>query len=324
MSQIDQIQNFSRLASLCGASEVLLAARRTGLMTALDGPPKALNELAELCDMPAERLSLLLDVLVSTGAVERYGDDFALSTAMRLVNHHPNALHGPHWSTLRSFLCDGDSTPPQEHAEEAHHAYRGDTLSLQWTLTAAAMELAEQLQIGQQRRGLRILDLGAGSAMWSGAMAYRDPESHVTAVDLPGALEAAERTGKEIDISARLDLIPGDYRTLELPEAAFDVVLAVDLLQLQPLEQSEDWLRRVHLTLCAGGELILVGRFAGQPRGDLHRVLGALELALRVPGAQLHSAEEVGRCLEGIGFEVGELMLLDAPPYSLGALVARR
>lgn len=325
MSQIDQIQNFCRLASLCGASEALQVARKVGLMQALHGPPRTVEELAETCQIPADRLSLLLDVLVSTGAIEQYGDDFAISTAMRLANSHPNSLHGPHWENLPAFLLDSerhDNQLASDGEDEAHHRYRGDTLSLQWTLTAAAMELADVLKIGVERTGLHILDLGSGSAMWSCALAYRDPLAEVTAVDVPEALEAAARTSEEIDIESRVNLLPGDYRTVDLPESSYDMVLAVDLLPLQPLEQAAIWLTRARRALRPGGELVVVGRFPGQPRGDLHRLLGALELALRVPQSRQHEVEEIRECLRICGFEPSDVTHLEAPPYSIGAIIA--
>ena len=325
MSQIDQIQNFCRLASLCGASEALQVARKVGLMQALDGPPRTVEELSETCQIPADRLTLLLDVLVSTGAIEQYGDDFAISTAMRLANSHPGSLHGPHWENLPAFLLDGerhDEVVADTGEDDAHHRYRGDTLSLQWTLTAAAMELADVLKLGVDRTGLHILDLGAGSAMWSCALAYRDPQAEVTAVDVPEALQAAARTSQEIEIESRVNLLPGDYRTAELPESTYDLVLAVDLLQLQPLEQAAIWLTRARRSLRPGGELVIVGRFPGQPRGDLHRLLGALELALRVPQARQHEVDEIRECLRICGFEPGDVMLLDAPPYSMGMIIS--
>lgn len=323
MSQVDQIKSYLRLVSLCGASEALRAALETGVIDALQGPPQTLPELAEACRMQEQRLQMVLDVLIHLGAVERYGDDYALSTAMRLASQHPDTLHGGHWQSLNSFL----QTPPEEEAEpddEALHAFRGQSLSTQWTMTAAAMELAELLDIGERRRGSHILDLGAGAAMWSCAMAYRDPESRVTAVEMAEALSGAQRTADEIGIADRVELMAGDYRSVELPEQTYDLALAVNLLELAPLEEAEPWLRRIHAALRPDGELIVVTRMPGQSMGDLHRTLAALELALRVPAAQSHGAEAIWETLKRAGFDAQPPQMLDAPPYSMGVLIGRR
>ena len=321
MSQEDQIKNFYRLANLCGAAQALQGAQQLGIFDTLAGPPKTLEELAEECEFPADRLKLLLGVLVTTGAIEKYGDDYALSTAMRLINNNPDALYGPHWSELQDFLRDTQGG--REH-DDQHHAFRADGMSTQWTLTAAAMELAEHLKIGQERTALHILDLGAGAAMWSSAMAYRDVMSSITVVDHPDALEAAKRTADEIGLELRMEFLPGDYRVMELPTDTYDLVVAVDLLQLQPLEKCRIWLEQVYQSLRSGGEAVLVGRFPGNPLGDLQRTLHSLELPLRVPEAQLHDAEAITRLLQSLGFTVEPLLVLDAPPHCVGAIIARK
>ena len=175
-------------------------------------------------------------------------------------SHSAEALRR-HWKQLPQFLQNQEDSP--EIQDDALHAYRGESLAMQWTMTAAAMELADKLEIGSGRQGLRILELGAGSAMWSCALAYRDSVSRVTAVDLPAAIEAAQRTADEIGIGDRIELLPGDYRTIELPESEFDLALAVGLLELAPLEQSRPWLKQTCESLHSGGELVIVGRFPG-------------------------------------------------------------
>lgn len=321
MSREEQIKNFFRLANLLGASQAIQGAQQLGIFDMLAGPPKTLAELEEECEFPLDRLELLLGVLVTTGALEKYGDDYALSTAMRLINDHPDVLYGPHWAELTDFL--NDTQAEREH-EDRHHAFRADGMSLQWTLTAAAMELADHLKIGQERAGLQILDLGAGAAMWSLAMAYRDVMSTITVVDHPDALEAAKKTADEVGLTQRMEFLPGDYRVMELPKNTYDLVLAVDLLQLQPLEKCRIWLEQVFQSLHSGGEAVLIGRFPGNPLGDLQRTLHSLELPLRVPEAQLHEAEEIAKMLRSLGFVVEPLLMLEAPPHCIGAMIAQR
>ena len=155
-------------------------------------------------------------------------------------------------------------------------------------------------------------------------MAYRDAETQVTALDHAAALQSAQRTATEIGLDSRMQFIADDYRVAALPADTYDLALAVDLLQLQPLEKCRIWLRQVQQSLLTGGELVLVGRFAGNPRGDLQRALNSLELPLRVPDAELHGPDDIQELLTSLDFSVSAPVVLDAPPYCVGVMIAKK
>src|SRR5690606_20768481 len=114
----------------------------------------------------------------------------------------------------------------------------------QWVHTPAAMQAAEILDIGgtpttdPESDGelilstppLRILDLGCGSAVWSCAMAFRDPGAAVLAVDEEAALVAARSTARSIQLGERFETLAGQPEEVALPTADFDLVLVAQRL----------------------------------------------------------------------------------------------
>lgn len=78
---------------------------------------------------------------------------------------------------------------------------------------------------------LRALDLGSGSGAIPVGISLRVPEIRFDAIEIShGALESSERNVERFGLSARVRLIEGDYRTLDLSKLAapdgYDLVTA--------------------------------------------------------------------------------------------------
>ena len=206
---------------------------------------------------------------------------------------------------------------------QAEH-YQAEVGPLGWMLTTAAEEAAQLLGIGDQRRGLRILDVGAGSAVWSLAMLRRDRSSTVTALDWPEVLTVAQHQAKALQLEAQLRVLAGDFHHIQLPEKAFDIAILANITHLETTEQNQRLFKKVYHALDAHGEAIVIDVFPGSAEGDLTRVLYRLGLALRTEHGQTYSDKELSRQLREAGFISSALKLLQSPPYILGMLVARK
>jgi methylase of polypeptide subunit release factors len=109
-----------------------------------------------------------------------------------------------YWQHLAEFVRTGQSIPQAESVELDESDFHVEDASSQWLMTPAALDVTRLLDIGHSRRGLDILELAAGSAVWSLAMAHSDPECHLTIVDRPDRLAAARSHAAAIGISDRI------------------------------------------------------------------------------------------------------------------------
>jgi hypothetical protein len=82
--------------------------------------------------------------------------------------------------------------------------------------------------------------------------------------------------------------------------------------------------RKIRHALRPEGEIVVVDVFAGRQEADLARVLYALGLALRTRRGEVHSVERIEALLASAGFGRAGRIPLNAPPYTLGMLTARR
>lgn len=152
-------------------------------------------------------------------------------------------------------------------------------------------EATNELVALLEARGLlspeaRALDMGCGIGRVAGAVAPH--AAHVTGADVsPVMLDEARRRV----VAPNVTFIQGDGRGLPLPDAAFDLVLAVDMvpyLVASGAEVLETNLREVHRVLRPAGRL-LVFNFsyrggAALDRADAMRLADAIGFRLVVNG----------------------------------------
>jgi ubiquinone/menaquinone biosynthesis C-methylase UbiE len=201
--------------------------------------------------------------------------------------------------------------------------YQIQAIALRWMMTPAAEAASEQLGFGAERRNLKILDIGAGSAVWSLQMAQRDPDSHLTAVDWPAVLEVAKATAEELGLSERLSVIPGNCLEIELPDAAFDLAVIANVCHLFKPGENEVLFRKARQALRPGGQVIVIDVFGGQQTGAMYRSLYALGLVMRTENGRVYGTHELMPLLEQSGFREIDVQPIVAPPHVMGMLVAR-
>jgi ubiquinone/menaquinone biosynthesis C-methylase UbiE len=225
------------------------------------------------------------------------------------------------WTHLPRFLSTGQRYAQMDGSTaERSAAYKELTKALGRLFHDAARQLAARLTPCE-----RILDVGAGSGVWSLAMAERSDTAHITAIDLPQVLPAFEERAERLGLRDRTKLVAADYHSIELPSQAFDRVLLANVLHLEPPRSARSLLRRVTPALAPGGELVVIDVLVeGDPARDRARSIYALHLAMRTRQGCVHPRAEVERWCRDAGLREGELMTLSAPPRALGALVHRR
>lgn len=311
---VARYQTFLEAISLSAALQTALGS---GVIASLRRGPKDLEQLASECNCDAQSLECLVRVLVSVGAVERYGDDLALSQALQLLSQSDADLGARLWRELPTFLAGWSSST------DSLHSYRRRVTSRQWSHTAAAMQAAEVLDIGGLRRGLKILELGSGAGVWSAAMAYRDPEMHVTLVDSMPMLDQCHATFSSIELLDRCALIEDDYRTWSTPLAEFDLVVLPEVVQLEQDAAAVVLLGRAVDALKPNGQLVIMETLREADGPALALATQGLEVAVATGGRQ-RSASELQALIRGAGLGAAQWGWLTASTHGIGLIVATK
>jgi 2-polyprenyl-3-methyl-5-hydroxy-6-metoxy-1,4-benzoquinol methylase len=314
----------SELIDLGGSVAAVTAAYEAGLVDSLSRPAHP-EEHAKRLGLDPEAAELVLETLVSVGVAEKRNGRFAASGAFAVASGNllDSLLPAKElWSHLPHFLRTGEryvrmDGPTGERAAE----YKKLVGALGHLFENAAEDIAAKLP----PPGERILDVGAGSGVWSLAMCAHSQTTRVTALDLAEVLPAFVERAAQLGLSSRIDTLSGDFHSIDLPAARFDRVVLANVLHLEAPAQASSLIALVTRALRAGGELLVIDCFADG--GSAHaqaRAVYALHLAMRTDEGRLHSRAEIERWATRAGLSKGELVVPDVPPWSVTALIHRR
>jgi SAM-dependent methyltransferase len=302
------------LADAVSTAHVLAAAAELGLIDQLSSGPKDISELAQACATDQSMTALLLDALAGLGvarrdAVGRYGlaiDWLPLTSA---------AIRG--WSQLSVVVRSGEPLMRADTAEGASDLYPNFLPVLSAMITPAARRAAQLLD----GSGADVLDVGAGAATWSIALATSSPAVHVTALDLPRVIATTQRAVDAANLGDRFDYLPGDMFNCELPKAAYDVVLLANVCHLFDEAHNRALLRRLRSALRPDGLIAIIDVLTSRDPAEQRSIsLYALDLRLRTSRGAVHPIAAYETWTNDAGF--GPVQPLSAEP-SLSLLTCR-
>ncbi|MCA9135830.1 MAG: methyltransferase domain-containing protein [Planctomycetales bacterium] len=316
------IQQYQNWMQTNAAAQLMRAARQSGITAKLRERQHTLAELCESLSTDAVTTALLLDALVAIGFVERYADDFALARAGHLLCQYDDDLGDRRWETLVGRLKQDSDQPPTADGLE----YRSRLAATQWIHTAAAIQAAEILDVGGAGgpAGIRILDLGCGSGVWSCAMAHRDESATIVAVDHPAAISAARSTADSIELGGRFKTIDSDPIFATVGENNFDLVVLPQLLSGYSDSQATELLRKAAAAATSGGRVVAPDFYVGPGRAGLQESLNRLSIHLATAAGRVRDLRECQQMFLGAGLGSIQFTYLAASEAGLGMIVAEK
>ena len=320
-AQDQTLAHYHHLMQINAASHLIRAARRLGVLDDLRQGQKNLPQLAETLAMPIHPLNLLLNALVAIGMVEQYQEDYALSQTGHLLCQYDEDLGDQTWESLVDLVRDASSR--DSHNDQLQHHRVAAT---QWIHTPAAIQAAEILDAGSVESGkpFRILDLGCGSAVWSCAMAHRDPMATISAVDEADALVAARSTADSIELGERFETITCLPSEADLPADHFDLVLLAQRIGCLGQNEAERLLQRAISAARPGARVVVIDLFSGPAKPTLAETIEALRLELGTRAGHVRSLEQIQQLMVDQGLRAVQFAFLEASKENLGMAVGTK
>ena len=312
------------LFELGGIAATLVAAYQGNLLQALLNGYATPSMYAEELGLDSTATERILEVLTSLGIADCQQGRYAASAAFKDLDViDPGGVDacGALWSQVPAFLLRGERF--------AHIDGPPDTREVVYSGVVSKLALfvahgARQLAVNIPGRPAHILDVGAGSGIWSLAMAERHAETLVTALDFPTVLQAFRIQAEHMGLSDRIGLLPGNYHSVAIPEDRFDRIVLANVLHLEPSEQAAVLIGRVATTLLPGGDLVIVDMLGDStPAGERSRAIYGLHLALRTREGKVHPLSNLQAWVKQAGLVPEDVIELGTPP-GMGVLVAHK
>jgi SAM-dependent methyltransferase len=189
----------------------------------------------------------------------------------------------------------------------------------------AAQRLGEALSVSKVAAPLSVLDLAAGSGVWSIALAQQSPHVQVTAVDWAGVIPITRRVTARLGVADRFHFVEGD-----LLEANFGsghaIATAGHILHSEGEERSRLLLKKTFDALAPGGTMAIAEILVdADRRGPLPALIFAVNMLVNSEHGDAFSLNEISAWLRGVGFEhvrtveapgLAPLLILAAKPNS--------
>jgi predicted O-methyltransferase YrrM len=140
-----------------------------------------------------------------------------------------------------------------ESAMEREASARHLTLALAGRAQNVAPHLARVADLGSAKK---LLDVGGGTGLYSIALLERFPQLQASVLDRPEVLKIAAEFAARHDLTERIELLPGDMFTAELPDDC-DAILLSNILHDWDEPQCEQLIQKCAAALPIGGQLLI-------------------------------------------------------------------
>jgi 2-polyprenyl-3-methyl-5-hydroxy-6-metoxy-1,4-benzoquinol methylase len=316
--------SYFELMNMNGAARIYRSARELGVFDAVGTGEMSPRDVATTCGLQEGPVRLLLDGLCSIGTLTRKDDVYSAALVTQFLSGNYRNLGDEYWDHLPQFLQTGIPLAKMDSVEQSEEQYEQQVSALAWMMAPAAEAMARLLGMGEARKSLEILDVGAGSGIWSLTCAKHDAGSKVTVSDWPVIVKIAGGFARQIGLQDRFSAIPGNYHEAELGNGEFDLAIVANVTHIETPEGNTDLFRKIHGALRPGGEIAIVDVMPTQVEGQISAALYALGLGLRTEAGQVHPPEALQQYLGDAGFKEASLLPIAVPPYTMGMILAKK
>lgn len=303
---------------------VLEAAVHHHVFDVLDAGPKTVKETATATGASERGLRIIMNALVGLNFLAKVdGDRYALTpeSAAFLVSTKPGFSGGilkhtskqliPKWLGLNEIVATGKPGRAVNEEVEGSDFFQEFVVDIFPTSYPSACALAKHLALGESGDTVRVLDLAAGSGVWSIALAQSSKRVAVTVVDWVGVLPATRETAGRFGLADRYTFVAGDLDSADFG-SGHNVATLGHILHSEGEARSRSLLRKTFDALAPGGT-IAIGEFLvnADRTGPVGSLMFAANMLVNTDEGDTFSFEEIGSWLTGAGFT--NPRLLEAP-----------
>lgn len=272
---------------------------------------------------------VLLESLVVMGLVDKKDEGYSISNVMHLLKGNYQHLSSEYWAHLPTLLKSGTPFKKMDAVTDSEKEYQVQVKSLEWMMTPCAELMVQMIAKNSSakdifKENLNVLDVGAGSGVWSFHFLYKNANAKCTLADWPAVLKVAKETSVRNKIDSRVSMIEGNFHQTEFGESRFDLATLGNVTHIQTPDENINIFKKIYDVLLPGGQLIILDAYGKVEEGALARALYQMGLTIRTVQGKVYMPSELEPWLRQVGFTSFEFHSLDVVPHSMGMLVAKK
>ncbi len=225
-------------------------------------------EVANEAKTDEKGTGLILDALVGLGLLEKQEGKVRLTEVAELYLVSSSQLFiGDYlkqheelskvWDGLARSLRSGKPVVEVNDEKKAEQFFPQLVAAIfPQSYTTAAM-VADELHLAELPTGSRVLDVAAGSGVWSIPIAKACPGVTVDALDLQPVLNVTKKYTTSNGVADRYNYLAGSWRDVVLSDDTYDVAILGHILHSEGREQGTALVGKVSQAIKKGGRLII-------------------------------------------------------------------
>lgn len=310
---------------------IIEAALSNGFFDALARAPMNAAELANVTGASQRGVTAVMDALVGFALAARDREGRYVLTPESdafLVSSRPGSLapffqhisHDliPAWTSITECTRTGAPARPVNTQEGGAEFFRDFVEALFALGYRAALALAQSLAL-PQNEPLKILDLAAGSGVWSIAFAQTYPQARITAVDWDAVLPVTQKVAARHGVSDRYEYRAGDILSVDFG-SGYDVATLGQILHSEGDRRSQELLRKVYQALKPGGHIVVAEFLIDEDRnGPPQALTFSVNMLVNTDEGRAYTFREIDAWLRAAGFEPAKLLDVPAPSVLVAA-----
>jgi ubiquinone/menaquinone biosynthesis C-methylase UbiE len=292
------------------------AAIRHGVFDILDKGAKTLDALCAETGTSTRGLRTVLNALVGLDVLSKdTAGRYALTdeSATFLVAGKPT-FHGAFflltsepmlssWGKLHEVMRSGRTTHHINREQEGVAFFLRFVEDIFPIHYAGAQALAKALAVSKVAAPISVLDLAAGSGVWSVALAQQSPHICVTAVDWPGVIAVTQKVTARHDLADRYTFVAGDLHDADFGQGHAIATLG-HILHSEGEERSRRLLRKTFEALAPGGTIAIAEILAdAERRAAVPALIFAVNMLVNSDQGDTFTLDEISAWLRDAGFE---------------------
>lgn len=306
-----------------------IGALRTGVELDVFGPlaggAKTAEQVADEIGANSRGVELLLDALVGLELLARAEGRYRLTDVADLYLVPSSSLFlGPYlklteglherWQGLTEVTRTGKPATEVNVDQTAEEFFPSLAATLFATNYATAHMVADALALDKLPAEARVLDVAAGSGVWSLALAEAHRTLKIEMLDFPSVLEVGRQYAEKCGVADRCRYLAGNWRDVPLEPEIYDIVVLGHILHSEGLAASTELLAKCYKSMKSGGLLVIAEFMPNDDRtAPALPLLFALNMFMMTTAGCVFTPGELESMMQAAGF--AEMYRLELPYY---------